>query len=304
MGAQAGGHSGADLIVLSPHLDDGILSCGGRIAKITAGGGRALIVTFFTGEPTLAEIPASLRRFCDYRERKAEDSRAAAVLGADVRWLDFVERAFRPPSLPGFQAVFRTPPLDQQALAELEQVEAAIAELLAEHPSAEVLAPLAVGHHIDHVVLFLAAVRQLLAQQAFDRLRFYEDAYALGALARRQHFVTRRRRWSWRQAPERQSLRARAMFAALALARRGRPVERLLPPAARSWSWRCAADTIAGFEAQKLAAVLEYRSQIAIFGGDRAWCELLKRYHRCWGGGEPVWWAIPPAELAERAANR
>lgn len=289
-----------NLIVLSPHLDDGIFSCGGRIAEVIDAGGQALVVTFLTGEPDLSEVPPSLQRFCDYSTRKEEDSRAAAVLGAQVQWLDFVEQAFRPPPLSGLSSVFRTfRTPEHEALDHLEAMQRVIVDLLASYPAAELLAPLAVGNHIDHVELFLAAVNALLSQQAFDRLHFYEDAYALGTRTRRQHFVTRRRGWSWREAPERQSLRASATFTALALARRGPPLERLLPPGAQALHWRYEVHPLAAVEARKLAAVSAYDSQVAMFGGADAWCDMLRRYHHCWGGGEPTWRAAPTAVKAE-----
>lgn len=284
-----------DLIVLSPHLDDGVFSCGGQIAKTTAHGGHALIVTFFTGEPNQSELSSRLRKFYDYNLRKAEDSRAAEVLGARVQWLDLVERGFRSPPLSGFAGVFRAPDAGSEAFDYLVAIQSVISGLLDAHPNAQVLAPLAAGNHIDHVEVFVAAVNVLLSQRAFDRLRFYEDAYAIGARVRKQHFVTRRHRWSRKDAPERQSVRYWAMFNALAFVRRGPPVERLLPIEAQSLRWEYEAQPIAEFEARKLEAVVEYHSQVAMLGGADAWCELLRRYHSCWGVAEPIWRTAPVA---------
>lgn len=283
-----------NLIVLSPHLDDGIFSCAGRIAETVDAGGRAVVVTFLTGEPDRSEVPPALHRFCDYGARKEEDRRAAAVLGAEVRWLQFIERAFRPPYRSGLRALlrtFRTP--EPEALDQRGAMQEVIVDLLATYPAAQVLAPLAVGNHVDHTELFVAAVDVLLSQRAFDRLRFYEDAYALGRRMRRQHFVTRRRGWARNEAPERQSLRARAMFGTLALARRGPPVERLLPRDARALRWDYDVHPIAPFEARKREAVSAYESQVATLGGAEAWSDMLTRYHRCWRGGEPTWRATP-----------
>ncbi|KAB2956573.1 MAG: PIG-L family deacetylase, partial [Thermoanaerobaculia bacterium] len=55
-----------DLLVLSPHLDDAVLSCGGRIADEVARGRDVLVVTVFTADEP-AEPPSRLA--ADLRRR-------------------------------------------------------------------------------------------------------------------------------------------------------------------------------------------------------------------------------------------
>jgi LmbE family N-acetylglucosaminyl deacetylase len=292
-----------DLVALSPHLDDAVLSCGARIAATTARGGRALLVTFFTGAPEAAEIPGSHAKFADFAERKAEDAAAAGVLGADVRWLDLLERAYRPPQLRRPSKAFRSPSVTPRAFDNLEELERLIVQHLEEFPGAEVLAPLAVGNHVDHVVVFVAAVRVLVSRPTEGQLSFYEDAYAIGDRMRRQHFVTRRRPWRRGEAPEGFSLRIRALFTLLSWMRRGPPVEHHLPSVARALDWRSEVLGVEPFEAQKLDAVAAYRSQIELLGGAKAWGALLRRYHRNWRG-EPIWRAATRPKTDEGEASR
>jgi hypothetical protein len=157
-----------------------------------------------------------------------------------------------------------------------------------------VLAPLAVGNHIDHVELFVAAVRVMLDQVACQSFGFYENAYAMGTLCRRRHFVTHRRVWTCRQAPERAHLTVVAMLITTAAVRPGPPVQSCLPPAAGGLEWRCETVALGEHETRKLAAVFEYDSQVRAMGGSRALAEAVRRYHRFWGGAESLWRACEP----------
>ena len=99
---------GQRLLVLSPHLDDAVLSLGGAIAAWVAAGERVVIATVYTTGPPLAEIAPAMRVFADYATRTREDDAACAVLGAEQLRLGLVERAFRRPFLTDL-AYFTTP---------------------------------------------------------------------------------------------------------------------------------------------------------------------------------------------------
>ncbi|KAB2963502.1 MAG: hypothetical protein F9K18_08500, partial [Thermoanaerobaculia bacterium] len=95
---------GFDLVVLSPHLDDGILSCGGRMARLAEEGGSALLVTLLAGDDPVdppGELAASLRRVWNLppggvvAARRAEDRAAAARLGAAAEHWPFPEALYR-----------------------------------------------------------------------------------------------------------------------------------------------------------------------------------------------------------------
>ena len=86
------------LVVVSPHLDDAILSLGASIARATSEGGHVTVLTVFGGEPT-SELPAGGwdRRggFATegeaVRARRAEDEAACVVVGAVSARLRFSE---------------------------------------------------------------------------------------------------------------------------------------------------------------------------------------------------------------------
>src|SRR5262245_33163032 len=72
----------SDIVVLSPHLDDAVLSLGGLISREVALGRKVEVVSCFTSGPPLDTIAPAHRIFGDYSMRRAEDERAMAVLGA------------------------------------------------------------------------------------------------------------------------------------------------------------------------------------------------------------------------------
>ncbi|MBZ0237917.1 MAG: hypothetical protein K8M05_36725 [Deltaproteobacteria bacterium] len=59
-------------------------------------------------------------------------------------------------------------------------------------------------------------------------------------------------------------------------------------PALRALDWRCEPAAVDGFEDAKLAAIAEYRSQVATFGGMDRLAAFVRRGHAA-TGGEPIW---------------
>ena len=146
-----------DRIYLSPHLDDAVFSCGGRIHGELAEGLSVLIATVAT-----APAPARLSRYAarfhrrgglgeDAMEaRRQEDREAAGALGAEVLHLGVPDAMYRVdpetgrPLYPGLLSLLGRPrpgdtlrPLLRQALDELPE-----GDLL--------LLPFAIGGHVDH----------------------------------------------------------------------------------------------------------------------------------------------------------
>ena len=103
------GLSRADVVVLSPHLDDAVLAVGGMISREAAAGRRVEVWTCYTAGPALDQIPANLRPLGDYSTRRDEDQRALGVLGPGYRWLDLAERIWREPALRREHHIFHTP---------------------------------------------------------------------------------------------------------------------------------------------------------------------------------------------------
>lgn len=272
--------------MISPHLDDAILSLGGSVARWSQSG-RVVVATVYTTGPPLAQVSPSMQVFADYRTRRREDAAACRLVGAHPCWLHQTERAFRSPHLRRTQ-VFTTP-TTRAGFAGLGAVTAALTPLFSPAPH-RIALPLGIGNHVDHVEALIAATDLVLAHGLFDRVVFYEDFYALSGVMRRAHWVATSRRWSPWQGPLRRARRLSALLAAVARARRGPPVERLLAQWWRDADWTAEPVALsAGDLASKLAAVECYRSQTRAFGGFAGIEAALRAYHAWWGNAEPVW---------------
>lgn len=288
------------LVVLSPHLDDAVLSVGALIARVAAAGRVVEVWTAFTDGPSPEVVPARLRRFADYPTRLAEDDAALTLLGAGNRRLGLPERLWRSPApggslVGGLRAAFRTP-TGRDGFQELDTLAELVTHLLAD-PDIEVLAPLGIGNHVDHVEVLLACMLASARTKALSRLGFYEDFYALADTARRRHPVTRQwppTRWpsslvrspGWAAPVEGAVLRATPLLAA------GPSIERYLP-GLTDLVWQCEPQPVAPAEEErKLEAVAQYRSQTPALGGIRRLGPILRRSHRV-RGGELIWRARP-----------
>jgi LmbE family N-acetylglucosaminyl deacetylase len=170
-------------VYLSPHLDDGVLSCGGTIHHRLAAGEEVVVITLFAGDPPAGDPlspfaqgqPAHQLGMRPAALRRAEDLAALVRLGAGVRHLAFPDAIYR--RLPDgvwpydnsaclLGEVHPADPVTPEALAG-----AVVACLAGEEPVA-LHAPLAVGCHVDHQLVHRAA--RLLLGKGHD-VAFYED---------------------------------------------------------------------------------------------------------------------------------
>jgi LmbE family N-acetylglucosaminyl deacetylase len=276
--------TGQRVVVLSPHLDDAVLSLGAAVARWVAQGRHVEVWTAFTDAPAGAGPPRRLAAFGAYRTRTAEDEQALAVLGARGLRLGFAERLWREPRPKTLAAAFVGPRTATgfTCLPRLADVVAALLET-----GAEVYAPLGIGQHVDHLEVALATLTAARRRGSWDLVRFYEDYYALEERFRRRHPVAARQPVPWWQGP---SLAAPALTLALGLPAAvlpSRGLDRYLPEV-RALPWRCTPLPVEGFEARKLDAVLRYTSQVPRLGGRRGLPAALRRSHRR-HGGELVW---------------
>ena len=153
-------------VVVSPHLDDAVLSVPGLIRSRVQRGERVVVLTVFSagGE--------------EYAERRAEDRAALALLGAEPLHLGLLDAPPRRGIPRSFRALILGAMDDEDAAAAarplLEQI-AALAPALT-------LLPLGVGEHIDHRIVHAAHTR------LGGRVAFYEDR----PYSRVEHAVTAR----------------------------------------------------------------------------------------------------------------
>jgi len=149
-------------IYLSPHLDDAVFSAGGLIYDQTQAGAPVEIWTFMCGDPHLAEPSQFAQRLHQVwgfssaeetvRKRRAEDSRAASIVGAKAVHFDFLDCIYRrdkngdwlyPSEI--FGAIH---PADADYPA---QIASAISARLL--PDDVLVCQLGLGSHVDHVLV-------------------------------------------------------------------------------------------------------------------------------------------------------
>lgn len=242
-----------DALYLSPHLDDAVLSCGGRIAAAVGAGGRVAVATFFTAdepETPPSALAADLRRWWRLpagevmKARRAEDLAALAALGAEPLHLDLPEAPYRLDAA-GAPFYATLPSLyGEIAAGDGATTVAAAAARIRALPEARLVAvPLGVGGHVDHLVVRRAA------EASGRELAYYEEfPYT---------------EWKWFAV--RRALGSRAGWREEVLP---------LPPAL--------------FES-RVRAILAYGSQVpAMFRGEARLRKQLRRQLRR-AGGERLW---------------
>ena len=146
-------------LALSPHLDDAIFSCAGTLARLADGGWRVVVATLFTatvpdprGFALACQLDKGLGPEVDYMAlRRAEDAEACRLIGAEAVWLPFREAPHRGyASAPELFGPLRT---DDRIGRDLGL---AIRELVIGHAPDLILAPQAVGGHVDHIQVVTA----------------------------------------------------------------------------------------------------------------------------------------------------
>ncbi len=171
----------ANVIFLSPHLDDAALSCGGLIAHLIPNGAEVLVITVFAGFPARREPSALAAQLHSHWGdpadpvvlRRNEDKKAIGLLGADWLHLHYPEAIYRfeEPSFLYLRSgdLFGSPhPSDSAVVAQIAE---SVTEIC--HPGqTEIHAPLAIGNHVDHQLVRNAAF--ILLRRSF-RVTFYED---------------------------------------------------------------------------------------------------------------------------------
>jgi LmbE family N-acetylglucosaminyl deacetylase len=87
--------------IVSPHLDDAVLSLGATIFRGTQAGSYVRVVTVFAGDPDSDRpasgwdsLPGHLTEGEATRTRREEDAQACTIVGADRRYLRFSEPTY------------------------------------------------------------------------------------------------------------------------------------------------------------------------------------------------------------------
>jgi LmbE family N-acetylglucosaminyl deacetylase len=149
-------------IYISPHLDDAVLSAGGLIYEQAKSGLPVEIWTVMCGFPPQGEVSplAQVLHFQwgfasaeeTVRFRRAENEKAASLLGAKTFYFDFLDCIYRRGA--GGEWLYTMdvfdPPLAEEADLPV-QIAAAISARL--KPDDVLVCQFGVGHHIDHVTV-------------------------------------------------------------------------------------------------------------------------------------------------------
>lgn len=241
--------------ILSPHLDDAVLSLGGAIAEWHQ---RGIDVEVFTclsaDEPAgpVSPLVTRLHRAFGLERgvvaaRREEDRLAVEHLGARAVHADLPEGIYRTDAdgralYPDLGALFRDlRPEDR----ELE--ERLAGRLRALEAARRCLVPLGVGGHVDHLLVRRAA--ESAASELGAEILFYEEVPYVMKWRALSRALGDRSSWEPEQIPVSES------------------------------SLEC-----------KIEAVAAYRSQLRpLFGSEGAMARKLGRFHRKRGRGERLW---------------
>lgn len=89
------------IVVLSPHLDDAVLSLGAFAVGATRRGTPLTVLTVLAGDPTSSAAAGPWDEACGFRTageaarvRREEDRRACALIGATPVWLPFGDEQY------------------------------------------------------------------------------------------------------------------------------------------------------------------------------------------------------------------
>jgi LmbE family N-acetylglucosaminyl deacetylase len=153
------------IIYLSPHLDDAVLSAGGLIRLQSEAGLPVEIWTLMAGRPSGNDLPdfaQVMHQVWGFRDvahaistRRREDERAARELGAAAVHFDFLDCIYRRGR--GGEPLYSdvTVPVQPDDADLHEQVAQAISRRF--QPDDRIVCQLAIGRHVDHVIVRRAA---------------------------------------------------------------------------------------------------------------------------------------------------
>ncbi|HNC51722.1 MAG TPA: PIG-L family deacetylase [Accumulibacter sp.] len=151
-------------VIVSPHLDDAVFSCGGEIARLTRQG-RVLVINVFTrylGEAKRYGMVVGAQRL-------REDVAAARSLGFESLNLDELDAPFRHEAYRSVGKLFRPPVDDVEYLGKLRE---RVFSCLAGMDFERIYLPLAIGWHVDHMLVYEAFSPWATRAHCY----YYEDA--------------------------------------------------------------------------------------------------------------------------------
>jgi LmbE family N-acetylglucosaminyl deacetylase len=145
-------------LVVSPHLDDAVFSCGEWIAAHPG----AQVITVFAGTPVDSSLGTEWDRACGFVDarqavamRRLEDQQALDALGATPHWLEHCDDQYGEPHAAG-------------------QIAATLVPLLNSIEPTRLLLPIGL-YHRDHVLAHEAMLQALTEAGTAPQVWLYED---------------------------------------------------------------------------------------------------------------------------------
>lgn len=196
-------------LFLSPHFDDIPLSCGGLAARLANMGAYCIGITVFAA-PHDEKVPLSPFMLNMHREweqaagmdvkaingvRRREEDAAMRTLGLHHEWLEFMDAPYRHAKDGHYfyiddSTLFGTPAPEErhrlvhQVAERIRAISAKAESDLGVRGRVRVFAPLGIGRHVDHQIVFSAA-RVLGPRYGVLHYEDYPYVQRDGALARR-----------------------------------------------------------------------------------------------------------------------
>ncbi len=191
-------------VFLSPHLDDVAISCAGLVWELTQQGDRVSIWSICAGKPPAGPLsPFAQSLHARWRAgsqavhlRQAEDRRACQKMGAEPVYLDIPDCIYRTARKTG-EHLYAS---EESLFGPLHPAEHRLVQRLARRlarnlpPEAQLVAPLALGNHVDHQLTRQAA------EQSERSLCYYAD-YPYAAKAAEELEILRQSGWQSRVWP-------------------------------------------------------------------------------------------------------
>ena len=170
------------VVILSPHLDDAALSCGGLLHALRDKV-STLVVSISCGTVRIAAADGSFKvssrkGHVSARTRRREDIEAMHSVDTDFVHLSFPDGIYRRSPLTG-RLIYRNaretwiaPRIDD--MGHIEELYLVLRRLCLDLGRILLLSPMGIGHHVDHQIAAQVAVR-MAATNAGAELLFYED---------------------------------------------------------------------------------------------------------------------------------
>jgi LmbE family N-acetylglucosaminyl deacetylase len=173
----------ATIVAVSPHLDDAVLSYGGRLAELCAAGNKTIVYTVFAGKPKpdYSEVATTFHKLWNLsadpvQARLDEDTAAVRCLGATTLHGPFLDAVYRKDgqgdwlirpggSVKGDQVI------EEPAL--LADIACAVEDLITEHRPGLIITCSAIGNHVDHARTRDATL--IAALRTSTEIHFWED---------------------------------------------------------------------------------------------------------------------------------